>query len=230
MEAIKKEYDFFGYHTSNSFKIDIILKELSIENFNYHRVDIAAGEQLKEEFLKLNPNNKIPVIVDNSHQPPLVIFESATILEYLADKYPSGKLLPGLDKPHERYEVLKWLTFTVTSQGPNSGSLLFFKIHSPEKIPSVIERFQNEVERIYGVMNNQLKDRDYLAGNELSIADISAYGWGMYLKWGIMIDDWESKYPNFKRWIELVEKRESFQYAIKVADEGIKKWKESKKE
>ncbi|EGC39559.1 hypothetical protein DICPUDRAFT_86044 [Dictyostelium purpureum] len=222
-----KDYDFYGYHTSNSWKVDIMLKELSIESFNYTEVDIAAGEQFKPDFLKMNPNNKIPVLVDNTISPPLVLFESATILEYLADKY--KKLLPGLDRPRERYEVLKWLTFTVASQGPNMGQLLFWKIHNQEKVPAAIEKSQKEIERIYSVLDGVLKDRSYIAGSELSICDISCYGWGMYLKFGIVVDGWEVKYPNFKRWVDLVETRASFQHAVKLADEAIRNWQASKK-
>ena len=165
--------------TTNGIKILLFIEEAGLA----HRlipVNLIAGEQFQSEFLKLSPNNKVPVLVD--HEPagsmqPAVIFESGAILLYLADKL--GRFIPT--DVHGRVEVLKWLFWQVSGLGPMSGQLSHFLDypHHGEQVPYAINRYLNEVGRLYAVLNKQLSDRDYVAG-DYSIADMACFGFVVY--------------------------------------------------
>ena len=147
----------------------------------------GSGEQFEPAFLEVSPNNKIPAIVD--HQPgmggpPLPLFESGAILLYLAEK--SGRFLPVDERAH--YEALQWLMWQMAGLGPMAGQAGHFRVYAPEQVPYGIDRYTNETNRLYGVLNKRLADREYIAG-DYSIADIANWCWVRTHKWsGVAID------------------------------------------
>ncbi|RKH58333.1 glutathione S-transferase N-terminal domain-containing protein [Corallococcus llansteffanensis] len=167
--------DLYTFKTPNGRKISIALEELGIP-YNVKSVDIGKGEQFKPEFLAINPNNKIPAIVDHTAPGgrPLAIFESGAILLYLAEK--TGALMPT--DARGKAEVTQWLMFQMGGVGPMIGQLHHFSLAAPAKLPYAIERYQKEAKRILGVLDRQLGSRDYLA-TTYSIADIATYPWLM---------------------------------------------------
>ena len=189
--------ELFSADTPNGKKIGIMLEEISYE-YKVTKVNINKDEQFKPEFKKISPFSKIPVIID--HKKKISIFESGAILMYLAEKH--GKLIPT-DKTR-RYEVIQWLMFQMGGVGPNLGQTHHFRRAAPEKVPYAIERFTNETRRLWGVMDKRLDDRDWLAADEFSIADIAVFPWAMRHEWqGISLDE----FPNMKRWYETIEAR-----------------------
>ncbi len=165
-------------------------------------VDIGRGAQFTKEFLAISPNNRMPAIVDNEPMgggEPISVFESGAILQYLAEK--SGKLMP-LDS-RGKYEVIQWLFWQMGGLGPMAGQTHHFREYAPEKIQYAIDRYTNEMNRLYGVMDRRLRDREYLAG-EYSIADIACFPWVIPFKiQGQSLDD----FPNLKRWFDAVAAR-----------------------
>ena len=155
--------ELFYWTTPNGHKITIALEELGLE-YKVTPVNISTGEQFKPDFLRVAPNNRIPAILD--HAPadggaPLPIFESGAILEYLADK--TGQLLPREVRP--RFEVLQWLYWQMAGLGPMAGQNHHFSQYAPEKIPYAIDRYVKETNRLYGVLNHRLADREFLGGD-----------------------------------------------------------------
>ncbi|RKH68796.1 glutathione S-transferase family protein [Corallococcus interemptor] len=165
--------DLYTFKTPNGRKISIALEELGLP-YKTHPVDITQGEQFKPEFLAINPNNKIPAIVDHDAPGgrPLALFESGAILLYLAEK--TGALMPT--DPRGKAEVTQWLMFQMGGLGPMLGQLNHFGRFASTKIPYAIDRFQTEAKRILNVVEQQLSSRDYLA-TTYSIADIATYPW-----------------------------------------------------
>jgi len=194
-------YDIYNWPTSNGRKINIAVEELEVE-YKIHPIAIGKGEQFSAKFTDLNPNQKIPAVIDRDGPDgkPYTMFESGAILMYLAEKH--GKLMPT-DKIR-RYEVIQWLMFQMGGVGPNLGQTHHFRRAAPEKVPYAIERFTNETRRLWGVMDKRLDDRDWLAADEFSIADIAVFPWAMRHEWqGISLDE----FPNMKRWYETIEAR-----------------------
>src|SRR5262245_15207765 len=155
--------DLHFWPTPNGRKISIMLEETGLP-YRIIPVNIGRGDQFKPEFLAISPNNRMPAIVD--HEPlgggsPISVFESGAILTYLAEK--SGQLMPR--DVRGRYEVLQWVTWQVANLGPIAGNRNHFASYAAEKIPYAIDRFTNELNRLYGVMNRRLADREYLAGD-----------------------------------------------------------------
>lgn len=193
--------DVHYWPTPNGWKVTIMLEELGLP-YNVIPVDIGKGEQFTPGFLKLSPNNRMPAIVD--HEPlgggaPLAIFESGAILEYLAEKY--GRFMPK--DTRGKYEVLQWLYWQMANLGPNSGQANHFRHYAPEKIAYGIDRYTNEVNRLYGVMNIQLADREFLAG-AYSIADMASWPWIVpYERMGQDLNE----FPNLKRWFDTMSAR-----------------------
>jgi GST-like protein len=193
--------DVYYWPTPNGWKVTIMLEELGLP-YNIIPVNIGKGEQFKPDFLKISPNNRMPAIVD--HEPlgggaPLAIFESGAILEYLAEKY--GKFMPK--DTRGKYEVLQWLYWQMANLGPNSGQANHFRHYAPEKIAYGIDRYTNEVNRLYGVMNIQLADREFLAG-AYSIADMASWPWIVpYERMGQDLNE----FPNLKRWFDTMSAR-----------------------
>ncbi len=181
----------FTAPTPNGRKISIALEELGVP-YSVHSVDLKAGEQKQPAFLAINPNGRIPAIVDDGFP----VFESGAILLYLAEKF--GGLLPGTAQG--RYVVLQWLMWQVGGLGPMHGQANVFNRYFPEKLPAVIARYQNETMRLFGVMDRRLAEEEFLAGN-YSIADIACWPWVMQHDWaGLDI----SGLTHLSRWLAAI--------------------------
>jgi GST-like protein len=164
--------DLYTFGTPNGKKANIMLEEVGLP-YELHVVDIRKGDQHKPEFLAINPNGRIPAIVDRDAEGgPLAVFESGAICIYLAEK--TGKLLPP--RGRARYEAIEWVMFQMAGVGPMFGQYGHFATFAPEKIPYAIERYSKESLRLLGVLDGRLRDHDYLAG-EYSIADVCTYPW-----------------------------------------------------
>ncbi|MCP8690482.1 glutathione binding-like protein [Marinobacterium sedimentorum] len=166
--------DLYYWPTPNGHKITIFLEEAGIE-YRIHPVDISAGDQFKPEFLALSPNNRMPAIVDNDPidgGAPISVFESGAILIYLADKI--GRFLPT--ETRARKTVLEWLMWQMGGLGPMAGQNHHFVQYAPERIPYAMDRYVNETNRLYGVLNKRLEGRDWIA-DDYSIADMATYPW-----------------------------------------------------
>jgi GSH-dependent disulfide-bond oxidoreductase len=204
---ISRMLKLYVWKTPNGYKVPIMLEELN-SRYEIVPVNIAKGEQKKAEFLKLNPNHKIPLLIDGK----TVIFESGAILIYLAEK--SGKLLPK--QGAKRYEVLEWLMFQMASVGPMFGQANYFRKYASEKIPYAIDRYDTEAARIFGVLESKLKKNNYLAGT-YSIADIATWPWVRLHK---NLDISLKKYPGVRRWLDRIERRPAVRRALKKVDEA----------
>ena len=192
--------DLYSWNTPNGQKIHIMLEEAGLD-YRIHRVDIGKGEQLEPAFLTMSPNGKIPAIIDTDgpNGEPLSVFESGAILLYLAEK--TGKLLPN--GVRERTEVVQWLMFQVGGVGPMLGQAGHFRHAAPEDVPYALERYQTETERLYGVVDRRLADRDFLAC-DYSIADIACFPWlRCYERLGVDI----GAHRNVQRWLNRIELR-----------------------
>ena len=163
--------DLYTWTTPNGRKISIALEEMGVD-YNVHPINIGNDEQFSSEFLALSPNNKIPAIIDHDHGAS--VFESGAILIHLAEK--TGKLLP--EAPAERAKVLEWLIWQMAGFGPMLGQLNHFMNRADEKMPGAIQRFADEAVRLYKVLDKQLADKEYVAG-DYSIADIAIYPWSV---------------------------------------------------
>ncbi|MEQ8251708.1 glutathione S-transferase family protein [Oceanibaculum nanhaiense] len=204
--------DLYTWPTPNGFKVSILLEELSLP-YNVIPVDIGKGAQFEPEYLKLNPNNKMPTIVDNEGPDgrPYTVMESGAILIYLADKH--GKFLPKGGEA--RYDVLQWLMWQMGGLGPMLGQAHHFLQYAPEKIEYAMNRYSNEANRLYGVLNKRLTGRDYVAG-DYSIADMAIMPWLRYPdRQGVDIE----QYPEVKRWRESLEARPAVQKGLGVLAE-----------
>ena len=194
-KARGKPIALYYWPTPNGWKIPIMLEECRLP-YNVVPVNIAKGDQFKPEFLAISPNNRMPAIVDPDGPGgrPISIFESGAILQYLGRK--TGKFYPRDERG--RVEVDQWLFWQMANLGPKAGECHHFRLYAADKAPYATERFTNEVNRLYGVMNRRLKDRDFLAGR-YSIADMACVGWAS--RWKRQGQDIDA-FPNFKRWLE----------------------------
>jgi GSH-dependent disulfide-bond oxidoreductase len=194
--------ELYYWTTPNGHKITMFLEEAELP-YTIIPVNIGAGDQFKPEFLKISPNNRIPAIIDKEPadgSEPISVFESGAILLYLAEK--TGKLIPS--NTRERVEVLQWLFWQMGGLGPMAGQNHHFSQYAPEKISYAINRYVNETGRLYAVLNKRLSDREFVAGNNYSIADIAAYPWIVpHERQGQNLDD----FPNLKRWFEAIKAR-----------------------
>lgn len=195
--------------TPNGWKITIMLEELGLP-YVVKLVNIGKGDQFKPDFLELSPNNKMPVIVDPDGPDgrPISVFESGAILQYLGRR--TGRFYPADERG--RVEVDQWLFWQVGGLGPMAGQAHHFRIYAPEKIPYAIERYTNEMHRLYGVMNTRLKDRDYLAG-DYSIADMACIGWAkLWERQGQNVEE----FPHFKAWLARMLERPAVRRGLAV--------------
>jgi len=193
--------ELFTSPTPNGWKASIALEELGLP-YQVHPIRLEKLEQKEPWFLALNPNGRIPAIVDRSNG-DFPVFESGAILIYLAEK--TGRLLPLEPKP--RSVVLQWLMFQMGGVGPMQGQANVFFRYAPEKIQYAIDRYQNETKRLYTVLDERLREHEFLAG-DYSIADISTWPWVSIHAWaGIEIAD----LPHLSRWLEAVGKRPAVQ-------------------
>ncbi len=205
--------DVYSWATPNGHKVHIMLEECGLP-YRVIPVDIGAGDQFAPDFLAISPNNKIPAIVDRdgpaaaAHQ-PFSLFESGAILLYLAGK--TGRLLP--DSTAGRYEVLQWLMFQMGSVGPMLGQAHHFRIYAPERIPYAVERYTNEANRLYGVLDRRLAKSRYIGCDEYSIADIAVFPW--LRSWKNQGISW-SDFPHLKGWFDEIAARPAVQRGVEV--------------
>jgi len=201
--------DAYAWTTPNGFKLLIALEELGLP-YELHWVNIMKGEQKTPEYLAINPNNKIPAIVDPDGPggQPLTVFESGAVLTYLADK--AEKLIPRGGA--ERYVTLEWMFFNAGGMGPMGGQLGYHARFAPEKDPKAIERFTKEVERLLGVLESRLAKVPYLGGATFSIADVMNFTWPFALLGFGVID--VTPFPSVKRWLGELEARPAVQRAL----------------
>jgi GST-like protein len=184
--------DLYAWPTPNGYKISIMLEETGTP-YRVIPVNLGAGEQFAPDFLKISPNNRMPAIVDHDAAGgPISIFESGAILMYLAEK--TGQFWPT--EPHARYKVAEWLMWQMAGFGPMLGQAGHFKRAAPEPIPYAIERYTNEARRLFGILDTQLADREYIA-DDYAIADMACYPWSMAYKYlELPMDD----FPHVTRW------------------------------
>jgi GST-like protein len=203
--------------TANGNKIPLFLEEAGLD-YRVFPVRLSQGEQFHPDFLQLSPNNRIPAIVDLAPADggtPYSMFESGAILQYLAEK--TGRFLPQGQR--ERHVAMQWLFWQVGGLGPMAGQSYHFLNAAPEQVPYAIERYQKETARLYSVLNRHLEDgRDYICGDEYSIADMACYPWiAAHQKQGQKLDD----FPALARWAERVAARPATQRAYALADQVI---------
>ena len=202
--------ELYYWPTPNGWKISIMLEELGIP-YEVKYVNIGRGEQFEPDFLKIAPNNRMPAIIDPDGPggEPVSVFESGAILTYLGRK--SGKFYPTDERA--RIACEEWLFWQVGGLGPMAGQAHHFRIYAPEKIAYGIDRYTNEVNRLYGVMNRRLEANEWLGGAEYTIADMASIGWVIpHERQGQDLND----FPHLKRWYETMKARPAVRRGIDV--------------
>ena len=205
--------DLYYWPTPNGKKISILLEELGVP-YQTQWVDMSKGEQFKAEFLVISPNNRIPAIVD--HAPadggaPVSIFESGAILLYLAQKY--GRFYSN--DLRQQQEINQWLFWQMGGLGPMAGQAHHFRHYAPEQVPYGIERYTNECNRLYGVLNHRLADREFIAG-DYSIADMASWPWVLlYQRQGQDL----AQFPHLKHWLDTIQARPAATKGERLGDE-----------
>jgi GSH-dependent disulfide-bond oxidoreductase len=187
---------FYFNGSPNPTKVALFLEEAGLE-YEPIAIDTRKGDQFKPAFLAVNPNGKVPVIVDGD----TTVFDSNAILLYLAEK--TGKFLP---KPAARGELLSWLMFVASGVGPFSGQAVHFRHHATEKVPYAHNRYQFEAQRHYGIINDRLAKHKYMVGDTYTIVDMDVWGWARMAPF-IMGDDAWAKLPNVKRLVDEINAR-----------------------
>ena len=193
--------DLYTWKTSNGKKATIMMEECELE-YKIHPIDISTDIQFSEDFVKVNPNSKIPAIVDpdGPNGRPFTVIESGAILMYLAEK--TGLFLPA--ETQRKYEVIQWVMFQMGGIGPIFGQVHHFKRAAKEKVPYAINRYFNECRRLYGVLDSRLEGREYIANDEVSIADFCTVPW-------VFRHDWQEidldEFRNVKRWYDNMMQR-----------------------
>ena len=210
MEIRMTSLDLYTWKTSNGRKATIMLEECGLE-YNVHPIDISTDMQFSDEFVAINPNSKIPALVD--HNGPngdrITIFESGAILMYLAEK--TGLFMPT--EPEKKYEVIQWVMFQMAGIGPVFGQVHHFKRAAKEKVPYAINRYFNECRRLYGVLDARLENRNFLANEDLSIADFCVLPW-------VFRHDWQEinlqDFKNVQRWYEMLMSRPALSKGMEI--------------
>lgn len=210
MSAVTQQpIELYYWPTPNGWKISIMLEECGLP-YTIRSVNIGKGGQFAPEFVAIAPNNKMPVIVDPDGPggEPISVFESGAILQYLGRK--TGRFYPTEERA--RVEVEQWLYWQMAGVGPMAGQTHHFRIYAPEQIPYAVDRFTNETNRLYGVLNRRLADRDFIAG-EYSIADMATYPWAkLWERQGQDI----AAFPHMQRWLDANAARPAVQRGIAV--------------
>ncbi len=210
--ASYKPLDLYYWPTPNGWKITVALEEMGLA-YNVIPINISKGDQFKPEFLAISPNNKMPALVDPDGPGgmPISVFESGAILTYLGRK--TGQFYPSDERA--RVEVEQWLMWQMGGFGPMLGQNHHFNHYAPEKIPYAIDRYVNETNRLYGVLNKQLAQHEFVAG-AYSIADMAILGWAkLWERQGQKIED----FPHVKRWLDTLMARPAVQRGLAVAGE-----------
>jgi GST-like protein len=213
-----KMIDLYYWPTPNGHKITIALEEMGLE-YSLKKIDIGKGDQFDPAFLAFSPNNRMPAIIDHDVKgKPQTVFESGAILIYLAEK--TGQLIPK--DPRDRISTIEWLMWQMGGLGPMLGQAHHFTQYAPEPIDYAIERYSNEANRLYGVMERQLANNEWLAGSEYTIADIAAFPWTRtYDRQGVNIDE----YPHVRDWQAKIFSRPAVEKGMKAGSE----WSENLK-
>ena len=204
--------DLYTWKTSNGKKATIMMEECELE-YKIHPIDISTDIQFSEDFVKVNPNSKIPAIVDpdGPNGRPFTVIESGAILMYLAEK--TGLFLPA--EMQRKYEVIQWVMFQMGGIGPIFGQVHHFKRAAKEKVPYAINRYFKECRRLYGVLDSRLKRREYIANNEVSIADFCTVPW-------VFRHDWQEidldEFTNVKRWYDSMMQRPALTRGMNLPD------------
>ena len=204
--------DLYTWKTSNGKKATIMMEECELE-YKIHPIDISTDIQFSEDFVKLNPNSKIPAIVDpdGPNGRPFTVIESGAILMYLAEK--TGLFLPR--EMQRKYEVIQWVMFQMGGIGPIFGQVHHFKRAAKEKVPYAINRYFNECRRLYGVLDSRLAGREYIANDEVSIADFCTVPW-------VFRHDWQEidldEFTNVKRWYDDMMQRPALTRGMNLPD------------
>ena len=203
--------ELYTHATPNGHKVSILLEELGLP-YRLHLIDLLKSEQMSPAFLAINPNQKIPAIVDTGGpgNEPLVLWESGAILIYLADKAQS-ELLPT--EPRARYTTLQWLMFQMANVGPMFGQAGHFTLYATEQVPYGIERYSKEAKRLLGVMNTRLGETAFLAGDRYSIADIATFPWTNSAERIPTIATFDA-WPNVARWRAALQARPAVQRGL----------------
>lgn len=204
--------DLYYFPTPNTWKVSIFLEETGLD-YNVILVNILEGQQFERDFLKISPNNRVPVIVDHDvkddNGQPLSIMESGAILIHLAQK--TGQFYPT--DPAKRAKVLEWLMWQMAGIGPMGGQANYFNAYCPQDLPFAKARFTNEVARLWELLDKQLTDNDWIANNEYSIADMACWGWiTLHELQGQDID----ATPHLKEWFERMGERPAVQRAYAI--------------
>lgn len=211
--------DLYTWPTSNGHKVHIMLEECGLA-YTAHPVCIGRGEQFEPEFLALSPNNKTPAMIDRDGPDGAEVrmFESGAILIYLAEK--TGQFLPT--EAPARYDVMQWLMFQMAHVGPLLGQAHFFLKYGPdhfeaEKLAIGQDRYRNEANRLYNVLDRRLADREHLAADRYTIADMAVFPWLRAPDFqGVNVDD----YPHVKRWRAMIGERPAVQKALTVLEDN----------
>ncbi|MEZ5851688.1 MAG: glutathione S-transferase N-terminal domain-containing protein [Hyphomicrobiaceae bacterium] len=200
---------FYFNGSPNPTKVALMLEETGLA-YTPVAIDTRKGEQFAPDFVAINPNAKVPVIVDGD----ATVFDSNAILLYLAEK--TGKFLPA-DTPANRGELLSWLMFVATGVGPFSGQAVHFKHFAPEKVDYANARYQYEADRHYGILDKRLASRRYMVGETYTIVDMDVWGWARMVPF-ILGDDAWGRYPNLKRLVDEINARPAAQRAVALKD------------
>ena len=204
--------DLYTWKTSNGKKATIMMEECELE-YKIHPIDISTDIQFSEDFVKVNPNSKIPAIVDpdGPNGRPFTVIESGAILMYLAEK--TGLFLPA--EMQRKYEVIQWVMFQMGGIGPIFGQVHHFKRAAKKKVPYAINRYFKECRRLYGVLDSRLEGREYIANNEVSIADFCTVPW-------VFRHDWQEidldEFTNVKRWYDNMMQRPALTRGMNLPD------------
>jgi GST-like protein len=206
--------ELYSWTTPNGHKIHIMLEETGLP-YRVHKIDLGARDQTRPDFLKINPNGKIPAIVDTEGPDgkPIAIFESAAILIHLAQK--AGKFFP--DEPQAHYATLEWLMFQIANIGPMFGQAFHFRSGAPERVPYAVDRYTNEVGRLMAVLDRRLTQAPYLAGDEYTIADIATWPW---VKNAANYGQNMENYPHVARWIKVIYERPAVKRGMKALEKA----------
>jgi len=202
--------DLYTWGTPNGRKVSVMLEECGLA-YNVHPIDIGKGDQFTPEFVAIDPNSKIPAIVDSDGPDGkrFPLFESGAILIYLSGR--TGKFLPAATSG--KYVALQWLMFQMGGVGPFFGQVHHFLRAAKEPVPYAIDRYVKEKDRLYGVLDKRLGEAVYLAGGEYTIADIATYPWVARYEWH-KTD--LNQFPNVKRWFDAISQRPAVQRGMKV--------------
>jgi len=202
--------DLYSWQTSNGRKVSIALEEMGLD-YTVHPINIGADDQFSDAFTAINPNQKIPAIVDSEGPggAPITIFESGACLIYLARK--SGRFLPS--EPRAELEVLQWLMWQMGGVGPIFGQVHHFNRAAKEKVPYAIDRYMTECRRLYRVLDTRLDTHEYVAAGEYTIADIALFPWVARFEWQ---DIDLAAYPNVQRWYAAIDRRPAVQAGLYI--------------